>query len=106
MALVAVLFASKSLAIDGVRPARSLATLLAFLTTLIAVCNPSSAVIGSIISVQPFPTVGKQLCGYKHHPSTPTAHSGIQSSYLGWRLPVETPKRASIANAYIMTISK
>jgi hypothetical protein len=66
---------------------------------LLAIANAAPMVTGSIIFSQSFPTVGKQLCGYKHHPSMPTAHSGTQSSYLGWRLPVKTLKRASIANA-------
>jgi hypothetical protein len=83
MALVATLLASNILAIMGVKPAKSLATLLAFLTSPMALCNPSRAVIGSIIFVQPFPTLGKQLCDCKHHPSKPTAHSGIQFFFLG-----------------------
>jgi hypothetical protein len=78
MALVATLLASNILAIIGAKPAKSLATLLAFLTSPMALCNPSSAVMGSIIFAQPFSIQGTLLCDCKHHPSTPTAHSGIQ----------------------------
>jgi hypothetical protein len=34
----------------------------------------------------------------------PNAHSDIQSFCLGWRLPVETPKRALKASAFIMFV--
>jgi hypothetical protein len=49
-----------------------LATLLAFLTMLMADCIPARAVRGSIISYLPFATQDTQLFGCKHHLSMPT----------------------------------
>jgi len=53
MALVATDFASNILPIIGASEPKSLATLLAFLTMLMALCIPARAVIGSIIFSSP-----------------------------------------------------
>jgi hypothetical protein len=72
MALVATDFASNSLPIMGASEPKSLATLAAFLTMLIADCMPAKAVRGSITSYLPFATQGTLLFGYRHHLSMPT----------------------------------
>jgi hypothetical protein len=79
-ALVQVALASNILPISGASEPRSLATLLAFLTMLMAFCIPARAVRGSIISYLPFAIQGTLLCGYKHLLSMPTAHNDIQFS--------------------------
>jgi hypothetical protein len=58
----------------GASEPKSLATLAAFLTMLIADCMPAKAVRGSmgIISYLPFATQGILLFGCKHHLSMPT----------------------------------
>jgi hypothetical protein len=71
-ALVAVDLASNILPIMGAREPKSEATLLAFLTMLIAFCIPARAVRGSIIFYQLFATQGILLFGCKHHLSKPT----------------------------------
>jgi hypothetical protein len=55
----------------GASEPKSLATLAAFLTMLIADCMPASAVMGSIIFSQPFATQGILPFGCKHHLSMP-----------------------------------
>jgi hypothetical protein len=71
MAFVATDLASNSLPIMGASEPKSLATLAAFLTMLIADCMPASAVMGSIIFSQPFAIQGILPFGCKHHLSMP-----------------------------------
>jgi hypothetical protein len=59
--------------------------------------------MGSIICVQLSPTQGKQLCGYKHHPTMPIGYNDILSCQMPLVMLIEKPQAT---NAFIPTLPK